>query len=98
MSWVETGKSLKNNIHHELYNLKANAEYQLLINGKPIKKYTAGITGIIRFDCPIDKNILKIQMIHKWVKYKKVMGKIGSLFSQLYLWYKLLIDDLKGLK
>jgi hypothetical protein len=64
-SWEESGKSPKNDIHHELYNLKVNAVYQLLINSKPIKKYTADIKGIIRFNCLIDKNVFKIQMIHK---------------------------------
>jgi hypothetical protein len=63
MSWNETGKSLKNNVHYELYNLKANTVFQLFINGRTQKKYTADMKGTIRFDCPIDKNVLKIQML-----------------------------------
>lgn len=64
INWEVTGKGLKNNIHHELCNLKATEVYKLFINGKLIKECTADITGIIRFDYPIDKNVLKIQMVH----------------------------------
>jgi hypothetical protein len=63
MSWDETGKTLKNNVHYELYNLKANTVFQLFINGRTQKKYTADMKGTIRFDCPIVKNVLKIQML-----------------------------------
>ncbi len=62
MSWKETGKPSKNNIYHEVHNLKTNKTYQLFINNKPLKKYTSSLTGIIRFDCPINKNI-RIEMV-----------------------------------
>lgn len=65
MSWKETGKNSKNSIYHEVHNLKPNEIYQLFINNRPIKKYTADINGIIHFDCPLDNNVLKIQMINK---------------------------------
>lgn len=65
MSWKETGKSSKNNIYHEVHNLKPNEIYQLFINNKPIKKYTASLTGIILFDCPINTNVLRIQIVRK---------------------------------
>jgi hypothetical protein len=63
MSWNETVKSLKNNVNHELHNLKANTVYQLFIDGRAQQKYTADIKGIIRFDCTVDKKVLKIQML-----------------------------------
>jgi hypothetical protein len=63
MSWSVTCESLKNKFNYELNNLKPNAEYQLFIDGRTQKKYTADMKGIIRFDCPIDKNVLKIQML-----------------------------------
>jgi len=65
MSWKETGKNSKNNIYHEVHNLKADEIYEFSINNKPIKKYTASSTGIIRFDCPINKNELRIQIVRK---------------------------------
>jgi hypothetical protein len=63
MSWNETFKSLKNNVSHELHNLKANTVYQLFINGRARQKYSADMKGIIRFDCNVDKKVLKIQLL-----------------------------------
>lgn len=62
MSWSETGKNQNNLIHHELQSLKVNAVYDLLVNNKLFKKYTADSTGIIRFDYPVGKNIIKVQI------------------------------------
>jgi hypothetical protein len=70
MSWNETGKNLESYVHYELYNLKAGTVYQLLIDGRTQKKYTSDIKGIIRFDCPIDKNVHKIQIL--------AIGSIGG--------------------
>lgn len=63
MSWNETFKKMKINVSHELHNLKANTVYQLFIDGTARQKYSADIKGIIRFDCTIDKKVLKIQML-----------------------------------
>ncbi len=63
MSWQETAKSMKNNIHHELYELEANAEYQLFINNKPMGKYIASSEGKIQFDCILSKSTLRIQKV-----------------------------------
>jgi hypothetical protein len=60
--WKENGSNPKRTIHHELLNLKPNAVYQLVINDKPIKKYTSDAAGIIHFEYPIDQNILRIQV------------------------------------
>ena len=63
MSWNETFRTLKNNVSHELHNLKASTEYQLLIDGRAQQKYTADIKGIIHFDCTVDKKVQKFQML-----------------------------------
>jgi hypothetical protein len=63
MSWNETFKSMKNNVSHELHNLKANTVYQLFIDGRAQQKYTADIKGIIRFNCTVDKKVLKIFLL-----------------------------------
>lgn len=63
MSWKETGKSSKSNINHEVHNLKTNTVYRLLINNTPIKKYTSGLTGLIRFDCPLNKDVIRIEVV-----------------------------------
>jgi hypothetical protein len=63
MSWNESGKSVKGNIHHELYNLKAKTVYQLFIDGRPQKKYTSDLKGSVSFDCPIDKDGSNIQIV-----------------------------------
>lgn len=65
MNWKETGKSSKNNVYHEVHNLKSNKIYRLFINNKLIKKYTSGLRGIIRFDCPLNKNVIRIEMVSK---------------------------------
>jgi hypothetical protein len=66
MSWEESGKNPNSTIHHELFNLKVNAEYQLMINGKPTKIYTVDQNGTVQFDYSLDKNSIKIQMVHKY--------------------------------
>lgn len=62
MEWKENGSGPKGMIRHELYNLKPNAVYQLFINDQPVKQYTPDVDGIIRFEYPIDQNIIKIQV------------------------------------
>jgi len=68
--WMETGKSSKDNIHHELYNLDAGAVYQLYINNKAISKYTASSAGEIFFDCTIPNSAIKIQKITESLQTK----------------------------
>jgi hypothetical protein len=63
MSWNETGKNLKCNMLHEICNLKSGSLYQLFIDGRPKKKYTADMKGIIRFNYPGDRNMVKFQII-----------------------------------
>jgi hypothetical protein len=60
--WKESGSNLKKTVRHELHNLKPDTGYQLTVNDKPIKQYTADSAGILRFDYPVDENILRIQV------------------------------------
>jgi hypothetical protein len=65
MSWKEGGKNSKGDVHHEVRDLKASGRYELFINDKSIKKYTASSRGVVRFNCLIKNNIVTIQMIHR---------------------------------
>lgn len=60
--WKENGSSLKRTIRHELQNLKPGTAYRLTVNDQPVKQYTADASGTVRFDYPVDQNILKIQV------------------------------------
>ncbi|MGH2642667.1 MAG: hypothetical protein ACRDE2_01860, partial [Chitinophagaceae bacterium] len=64
MIWKETCMSAKDNIYHEIHNLKPNEGYRLFINNKPIKKYISNLKGMISFDYPAGENVLKIQRVH----------------------------------
>lgn len=64
MRWKETGKKSNHTIKYEVHHLIANETYQLFVNNKPAKKYTADINGILHFDCVIN-NVLKIQKAQK---------------------------------
>ena len=63
MSWEETIKTQKQILNIEVHNLRANETYQLFINNKPIKKYTATPAGVLYFDYPLNTNVLKIQLV-----------------------------------
>lgn len=65
MSWRETGRGLKNSVHHELYNLKAGSVFQLMIDDIPGKKITADKNGTLGFDLPVGSETIKVQMISK---------------------------------
>ena len=58
--WTETGGNLKKTVQHELHNLQPNAGYQLIVNDKHVRQLTADATGILRFDYPVDQNMVKI--------------------------------------
>ncbi len=60
--WTETGSNLTKTVQHELHQLKPNAGYQLFVNDKPLRKITADAAGILRFDYPVDQNMLTIQV------------------------------------
>jgi hypothetical protein len=66
MRWKETGKRVKDIIHHELFNLNPEGVYQLIVNGKSVKEYTADNEGIIRFDCNVGSDISDIRVISKF--------------------------------
>jgi len=62
-SWKQKVKESGNKIKYEVHGLNGNNIYQLLINNKPIKKYTASLTGVIHFDCPANANFLRIEKV-----------------------------------
>jgi hypothetical protein len=62
MNWKTTAASSKKSMY-EVYNLKVNESYQLLINNKPIKKYKVGPSGSINFDVPGGRQVLSIRRL-----------------------------------
>jgi hypothetical protein len=65
MRWKETVSRQNGNINHEIFNLKPNTVYQLLVNGNAVAEYTADNTGIISFDCLMEEVISEIQLVQK---------------------------------
>ncbi len=60
--WTETGSDQKSTIRHELHHMKPNAEYQLTVNDKQIRKITADPAGILRFDYEVGPSSMAFQV------------------------------------
>jgi len=60
--WIENAGHLKKNIRHELHHLKPNADYQLIVNDKPVRQITADESGILRFEYSVGQDVLKMEV------------------------------------
>jgi hypothetical protein len=62
MSW-KVRTEANNKVVFKVNGLKLNGECQLIINNKRIKKYRAGLTGMVSFDVPVNTKVVSIQKI-----------------------------------